>query len=93
MTNEERYLKEIANELKQLNKNITKIAETRTAGYKLYKRLQLMRLREKIGEKSCRTCQFYDDGYCHQGMRPVPIYEPEVPCEDWEPLEGGDQNE
>lgn len=82
MTNEERYLKDIVEQLKKLNANISKMTGIHTTSYRLYKRLHLM-------DKNCISCRYFDEEFsiCRESMQARLVQDPGLPCMTWAPKE------
>ena len=78
MTNEERYLKDIVEQLKKLNANISKMTGIHTTQYRLYKRLHLV-------DKNCFSCRYYDKEFsiCHEDVQGEFVGDPSTPCMAW----------
>lgn len=83
MTNEERYLKDIVEQLKKLNTNISKMTGIHTTQYRLYKKLHLM-------DKNCFSCRYFDPEFsiCRENMQAEIVRDPSTPCMNWAPKEG-----
>lgn len=72
----ETYLKEIAVELKHLNRNLSKMTGIHTTAYKLYKH-------QALQTKTCYSCNWFDENFCHNNMQSEYVTDPYEACWNW----------